>query len=143
MTSLSSRIWRGVVAGFCATIVLSICIYIKGAAGIVSEASAIQALVKVSTLWVRSPLTPWVGWADDRTLDPDDGAPSAAPRASDWTSGASPRPSRASSNRALYFFDYDNHAFELDAEDLHDDATVSNTTSHTDSDCPAVSAVRV
>lgn len=58
-------------------------------------------------------------------------------------SWASPRPSRASSNRALYFFDYDNHVFELDAEDLHDDATVSNTTSHTDSDCPAVSAVRV
>jgi catechol 2,3-dioxygenase-like lactoylglutathione lyase family enzyme len=32
---------------------------------------------------------------------------------------------RARSNKALYFFDYDDHVFELDAEDLNVDATVS------------------
>lgn len=59
-----NRIWRGILAGFCATIVLSICMWIKDAAGIVPQANAIQALVKVSTLWLGSPLAPWVGWAE-------------------------------------------------------------------------------
>ena len=62
--SFGNRIPRGILAGFCATIVLSICMWIKHAAGIVPQANAIQALVKVSTLWLSAPLTPWVGWAE-------------------------------------------------------------------------------
>lgn len=62
--SLGNRIPRAVLAGFCATIVLSMCMWIKHAAGIVPQANAIQALVKVSVLWLGSPLAPWVGWAE-------------------------------------------------------------------------------
>lgn len=61
---MNDRFLRGVISGFLATCILSICTIIKSAAGIVPQANPIQALVKVSTLWLGSPLTPWVGWAE-------------------------------------------------------------------------------
>ena len=61
---MRNRFARGVVSGFLATVVLSICMLIKSAVGIVPQANPIQALVKVSTLWLGSPLQPWVGWAE-------------------------------------------------------------------------------
>lgn len=52
------------VAGLGATIVLSICIYIKRWMGAVPQFNLVQALVKVSTLRIGAPLVPWVGWAE-------------------------------------------------------------------------------
>lgn len=62
--SWDNRMWRGMGAGLGATIVLSICMLIKGAAGIVPQANPIEALTKVSTIWFGAPLDPWVGWVE-------------------------------------------------------------------------------
>ena len=51
-------------AGLSATIILTIFMLINRGAHIVPQADPIQALVKVSTLWLGSPLAPWVGWAE-------------------------------------------------------------------------------
>lgn len=59
-----NNIQRGLLSGFFATCILSICMWIKSAAHIVPQANAIQALVKVSTIWLGSPLSPWVGWLE-------------------------------------------------------------------------------
>jgi hypothetical protein len=61
---MTRRIGAGMLAGFIATGVLSICMLIKGAVVIVPQGSAIQALVKVSTLWLGAPLAPWIGWLE-------------------------------------------------------------------------------
>ncbi|MGE3280044.1 MAG: DUF6789 family protein [Alphaproteobacteria bacterium] len=60
----TSRFLRGMAAGFGATVILSIFMLIKAAADIVPEANAIQALVKVSTIWLGTPLLPWIGWLE-------------------------------------------------------------------------------
>lgn len=54
----------GIVAGFSATAVLSICMAIKDAANISPFANPIQALVKVSVVWLGAPMVPWVGWLE-------------------------------------------------------------------------------
>lgn len=54
----------GIAAGVSATSVLSICMAIKNAANISPFANAIQALVKVSVLWLGAPMVPWVGWLE-------------------------------------------------------------------------------
>ncbi|MEJ2433707.1 MAG: hypothetical protein P8Y53_11305 [Pseudolabrys sp.] len=61
---MDNRILRGIIAGLGATFLLSICMLIKSVAAIVPQANAVQALTKVSTLWLGSPLAPWVGWAE-------------------------------------------------------------------------------
>lgn len=64
MSRVGNRIGRALIAGLGATIVLSICIYIKRWTGIVPQFNPIQALVRVSTLRLGAPLLPWVGWAE-------------------------------------------------------------------------------
>lgn len=64
MSHVGNRIWRALIAGLGATIVLSICIYIKRWTGIVPQVNPIQALVRVSTLRLGTPLLPWIGWAE-------------------------------------------------------------------------------
>lgn len=54
----------GMAAGLGATCVLSICMAIKDAANISPFANPIQALVKVSAVWLGAPLVPWVGWLE-------------------------------------------------------------------------------
>lgn len=61
---MRNHMTRGLVAGFLATGILSICMLIKGAAGIVPQAQAIQALLKVGALWLSAPLAPWIGWLE-------------------------------------------------------------------------------
>lgn len=59
-----NRTWRAMVAGFAATIVLSMMMLIKSAAGVMPYADPIEALTKVSTMWLGTPLQPWVGWVE-------------------------------------------------------------------------------
>ena len=58
------RIWRGIVSGFGATVVISIFMFVKAWAPIAPEADYIGALVKVSTIRLGWPLEPWVGWVE-------------------------------------------------------------------------------
>ncbi len=58
------RIWCGMVAGFSATLIISVLMFIKSWSEIAPQVNAIGALVKVSTIWLGWPLVPWIGWGE-------------------------------------------------------------------------------
>jgi uncharacterized membrane protein YagU involved in acid resistance len=61
---MDNRYVRGLVAGVLATGILSVCMAIKSAAGIVPQANAIETLTKVSAVWLHAPRVPWAGWLE-------------------------------------------------------------------------------
>lgn len=59
-----NRIWRGMAAGFCATLLISVFDFIKSWSEIAPQVNPTGALVKVSTIWFGWPLVPWIGWGE-------------------------------------------------------------------------------
>lgn len=59
---MSTAIFRGIVAGFAATIALSILMIVKSAAGLVPELNAIKMLTQISAVRFGVPPDPLIGW---------------------------------------------------------------------------------
>jgi uncharacterized membrane protein YagU involved in acid resistance len=55
---------NGMIAGFSATVVLSMIMLMKGFMGMMPQVNAIQALTKISATYFGLPMLPWVGWVE-------------------------------------------------------------------------------
>lgn len=58
------RLLSGIAAGFTATTVISVLMFIQSWMTLYPEVDIIQALVKVSTVYFGAPLLPWIGWLE-------------------------------------------------------------------------------
>ncbi|CAN5147453.1 hypothetical protein BH24PSE2_BH24PSE2_06790 [soil metagenome] len=56
------RTINGIIAGFIATIVLSLLMLMKSAMGMMPEVNVIQMLAKMGSMYAGLPLNPMVGW---------------------------------------------------------------------------------
>ncbi len=59
---MPTAIFRAILAGFAATVVLSILMVIKSAVGLVPEFNAVEMLTRISTVRFGIPPDPMIGW---------------------------------------------------------------------------------
>jgi uncharacterized protein DUF6789 len=61
---MANRLLNGLVAGFTATFVISILMFLQSWALLFPQVNVIEAFVKAGTISLGAPLTPWIGWVE-------------------------------------------------------------------------------